>query len=200
MFEIIETLKSICPKNDPNRIYFISKRLDKRSFGNMFIGHDDMNQNIIIEFQNNKREYEREVYCMKYIKENCKEGFFSYKDNFIIEVQGVCIYCIVIDYLSGYLLLDDFIEKEFPLTREIIDQIVNNIENIIKMFHGRQIEHRDIHGGNILIDPQTFQIRLVDFGKCYVHEMDGDEGVIFQPNEDHMSIQIIKRELYEFAK
>lgn len=56
-----------------------------------------------------------------------------------------------------------------------IKQYIPEIKRQIEKMHSLGIIHGDLHGNNIVINPDTNDVRLIDFGKSYyIHEIDDD--------------------------
>lgn len=51
----------------------------------------------------------------------------------------------------------------------------NKLLNLIDELHKHCILHGDLHGNNVVVDPKTTDIRLIDFGRSYhFDEVDND--------------------------
>merc|ERR1712133_105599 len=60
--------------------------------------------------------------------------------------------------------LFDFISEQGPLPETLANDIFKQILETITTVHKRGIVHRDIKDENILIDPKTFNTKIIDFG------------------------------------
>lgn len=69
---------------------------------------------------------------------------------------------IAMEYLSGG-TLQDFIEKNFPVSNEKLISIALQICNGLKEIHQQNIIHRDLKSSNIMFD-ETGEIKIMDFG------------------------------------
>ena len=61
--------------------------------------------------------------------------------------------------------VDDVLQNRAKLPKNF-DWITfqNDLLDFVKAMHARRICHRDLHEGNIMIDRQTFQAYVIDFG------------------------------------
>ena len=101
--------------------------------------------------------------------------------------------------------LNDFISKENPISSSIIYDIINIFSDI----HKKGIIHRDIKPDNILINPDTYKITVIDFGlsiysnniyNCNMNEFTGSyqfacpemfKGIFYNASCDTWSIGVL---------
>ena len=73
---------------------------------------------------------------------------------------------LVTEYLTGYLDLFDYniAIKKLPLTevRAILRQVIRTCQNLIE----QGVDHRDIKDENLLYNPETQHVKLLDFGSA----------------------------------
>ena len=60
--------------------------------------------------------------------------------------------------------LFDFISDKGPLKEDLARKIFQQVVNTLAQIHSAGVIHRDIKDENILIDTQTQQIKIIDFG------------------------------------
>jgi len=60
--------------------------------------------------------------------------------------------------------LFDFISDKGPLKEDLAKKIFQQVVNTLNQIHAAGVIHRDIKDENILIDTQTQQIKIIDFG------------------------------------
>ncbi|MEO5906183.1 MAG: AAA family ATPase, partial [Saprospiraceae bacterium] len=70
---------------------------------------------------------------------------------------------IVADYFDGITLAEFIQSTEFNFSERL--QLAITIAHVIGMVHQRQIIHRDLTSANILVNPNTLEIQVVDFGQ-----------------------------------
>mgnify|MGYP001233030820 CR=1 FL=1 len=91
--------------------------------------------------------------------------FFNTKYNkqlYFSEITPLWSY-IVINHINAITIsqyLNKFITDKYPINHSIIENIIS----IIKDIHKKGIIHRDIKPDNILINPDTYKITVIDFG------------------------------------
>lgn len=82
---------------------------------------------------------------------------------------------IVTEYLDAYITLDDFIRQKptyDPLILEtkhqdrisLENKIACNLTKAIEKLHALDIIHGDLHTENIMVNPKTGQVKLIDYG------------------------------------
>lgn len=71
---------------------------------------------------------------------------------------------MVMEYLKDFIPLKNFIEENFPLSQNAIEEIFIQIASAVTHLHERKIIHRDLHISNVLIHPETLKIKIIDFG------------------------------------
>lgn len=71
---------------------------------------------------------------------------------------------LIMEFLESYIPLKEFIDEKFPLSSSQSHSIFFQIIAAIVYLHDRKILHRDLHISNILINPVTEQIKIIDFG------------------------------------
>jgi serine/threonine protein kinase len=157
MFDII---------NFEDREYKMIKFIDEGISGSVYLYIDNMNILYAIKFT--KEDINNEIDCLEKINDICDEYFLCYVTSFVYDEYNV----IVTKFLEGYITLneymgqfnkDDYDEYE---REEIYENIKDQLLNGINMLHNINIIHGDIHDENILIDPETIELRYIDFGKC----------------------------------
>ena len=58
--------------------------------------------------------------------------------------------------------LGTYIDINKITTLEMLGEITGRIENLINKLHDNGIFHGDLHVNNIVIDPETKEVRLID--------------------------------------
>jgi serine/threonine protein kinase len=75
-------------------------------------------------------------------------------------------YYILFDYLDGYSTLDNLMTKETMANKVIM---AKHLIKIVKILHDNKIVHHDIKLNNIMGDPKTLDVRLIDFGTAIIN-------------------------------
>jgi serine/threonine protein kinase len=76
---------------------------------------------------------------------------------------------------DGGMDLKTFIAQQYaPLNPRIIQSISRQICSALAYLHSCRVVHRDLKPANILIDPQTFHVRIADFGLSRAVELPAD--------------------------
>ena len=70
---------------------------------------------------------------------------------------------LVTDWAEGE-ILERFMRRNAPLSRDDAAHIVRQIADAVHAVHGAGIVHRDLKPDNLMYDPATRQLRLLDFG------------------------------------
>ncbi len=70
---------------------------------------------------------------------------------------------IISDYFDGITLRQYFNQNKFNLHDRI--NIAAELAHILGLIHQHNVIHRDLTSDNILINPQTFEVNIVDFGQ-----------------------------------
>jgi serine/threonine protein kinase len=113
---------------------------------------------------------------------------------------------IITKYIKGQIGLDKFIdiyrEKRQFIPADILIKIMYNITNGIKYVHENNIIHRDIKPANTLIDPNTFDTTIIDFGlSCILRQTCNRMGIgagsgIFMAPEIYINFKDIEMPLW----
>ena len=120
--------------------------------------------------------------------EHIENLFKTFQLQQTLSVEGVCpkiekftiiqgaesfsIY-IVFEYLEGYINYSDFKNQHSSkVTNEFIDQIINQIKSKIEIINKKGFNHNDLNSGNIMINTEKNDVKIIDFDKA--RECNGD--------------------------
>lgn len=70
------------------------------------------------------------------------------------------------------------ISDEFKTYEDIIQYFHDKIHEMLNILHSRGILHRDFHGNNIVVNPETGDCKIIDFGRSYYFDEIDDEKII----------------------
>lgn len=73
----------------------------------------------------------------------------------------------LMEYLEGYMSLAEVLGS---LTRSCRREIAQKILNAISLLHKIGIVHNDIKPGNIIVNPQNCEVRLIDFNSAKIND------------------------------
>ncbi len=121
--------------------------------------------------RNTDRRYRlaKEVLALKKLASNT--GIPSILDHNTTDVENKNIpLFLVIERVAGVTLADQFnkplgLDESFTLTMKICE--------LVRLCHRSSIVHRDIKPDNIVIDPNTGDISLIDFGEAWTEDLIG---------------------------
>ena len=109
-------------------------------------------------------------YCGQYIL--CYIGYF----------ETAQYYYIITEFLGNYITLKDYISNEKgKQSNDKTSLIINNVINGLKEIHSHGIAHRDIKPGNIMINPDTLDIKYIDFGVSCMGDKCNSEEIVGTP-------------------
>jgi tRNA A-37 threonylcarbamoyl transferase component Bud32 len=122
------------------------------------------------------KSWEREVRCLQEVYDICNEvGILCYKESF---VEGDN-YVIVTSLLDRYVTLHDYLfgsktksKRNYSLTLEMVEQIYSDVIDVKNALTQLCINHSDLHTSNIMIQPITRDLKVIDFGLCKTPEQE----------------------------
>ena len=160
-------------QRDFHKLYSIGPRLGKGGYGTVHAG---------------RRQQDNLEIAIKIIE---KHGKFIKMENSVplevilmrqlTEVPGVIhlldyfdepdAYTLIVERVNNSEDLYDYINNNGPLSECLALHLFKQVVNITNACHQKVIVHRDIKDENILIDTNTFRIKLIDFGAgAYIND------------------------------
>lgn len=118
-------------------------------------------------------DFSKELDCLSRVKHLCGESILCLVDSFSAWIEGskYPFDFIVTDYASGFIPLRQFL-RDNRITPTEGMTLMQDIEDIISFLHENDIAHGDINSDNILINPDTLKVKLIDFGLCSYGKID----------------------------
>jgi len=108
---------------------------------------------------------------------------------------------LVLEYVSG---VDMFTWMEFrnfePIPEKTARKIFRDICSAIQYCHQRGIAHRDLKLENILIDPTTYQVKVIDFGLASFETEDSAGCVDVCGSLDYLAPEVLEEQPYSGKK
>ena len=145
---------------------------------------------IMKEYDNNKNDFFKEVECLIDIYEICSiVGILCFHESFIMKNGKKTEYVIVTELLDGYVLLGNYLfdqktKKPLLISRiktenpedspselkhkaeKIAENIYSQIVDVKNALTSLCISHADLHMFNIMYNPITKNIKVIDLGRC----------------------------------
>lgn len=153
--------------------------------------------------------YLKEVKCLKDSEEICSQSnILCFKDSFIFTngKNKPVEYIIVSELLDNYKTLASFLynnntAKPFGITKEQALYIYDQVIVAKNAFTRLCIHHSDLHLDNIMIDPKTFKIKVIDLGLCRTPEQEeielgGKYSDLYKKYSDNSRLNVLKTILY----
>jgi serine/threonine protein kinase len=120
-------------------------------------------------------DMKQSIDILKQLRPICKEYILCFKDYFIDENEEF----LVTEYLENYVTLNDALNGT---KTELKDKtkLVCNVYRAFLTLYEQGIHHGDIYGANILVDPSTLNVKLIDFDAAYKDQQywEGDKNKI----------------------
>lgn len=119
-------------------------------------------------------ETENEAENMFKLERQCNKHFVCIYDFFTENNKQY----IVMEFLDGYIPLDEYIETLSPVTPQSSQElkqkyatIINNMCEGLKLMHDLKIAHNDIKPANMMVNVDTLNVKYIDFGGgCFYGE------------------------------
>src|SRR5215217_5462835 len=88
--------------------------------------------------------------------------------------SGPGLHYLAIEWAAGE-ILERYAKRNAPLPREEVARIVIQIGDAVQAAHAAGIVHRDLKPDNVMYDPETHQVKLLDFGIAAATDTAPDE-------------------------
>lgn len=164
--------------------------LGNGSFGTVYYGvltdHNNYNRTLQVALKKTTKVYYNEIKILMYLRKylgNRKD--INYYIDYVYDPYERSLYLIT-KYISNKISLDQILINKFSVS-EIIT-IMFNICVAIQYVHSLNIAHLDIKPANIMINYDTLEITIVDFGgSCKILECNN-----IQTTLDYMAPELYK--------
>lgn len=68
------------------------------------------------------------------------------------------------------------ISEKFDNLDQILDYFYTKVDDMIDIIHSRNMIHGDLHSDNVIVDPETGDCKIIDFGRSYfIKELNDDK-------------------------
>lgn len=148
-------------KKFPNNLKLLEKDMIRGGGGILSLYEDPQTKKkyMVKELhRKNKRQYLN----LLYIQDLCKDFYICTKGLF--EKNGK--YYIITDYLDGYQTLK---HSKKLFSEKVKEKILEKIKKEIKKLHKKNMTHNDLKPTNIMVHPETKDVRIIDFGSAIIH-------------------------------
>jgi serine/threonine protein kinase len=161
LFDELKDLKEI---GDSKRFVKI-RDLGTGTLASAWLAYDSKfaNQQVVIKVikRRNVREFEHEIAILNHLKPLCGKIIPCYRGYFVLSDT----LHIVTQYLGDHwIVLKD---ASIPLLTKFMRTIVQSLWRALRGIHRYGITHNDVHEGNILLNINTGQCMLIDFGSAF---------------------------------
>jgi serine/threonine protein kinase len=150
----------------------IIKLLGSGESGTAILGEMSNGKKIVIKLFNKYIDYLRELTCLQHLEERnmCGKEFVCrvHYDKNVKEENGE--FFIVTEFAEKYITLEQFMNLLVKIDRNEYkkkqSEIYKRLDELDKELNKIGIMHNDLHEGNVLIHPDTLDLKIIDFGSC----------------------------------
>ena len=179
--------------------YKFVKVVGKGKNGVVYLAVDTKNNQMVAvklietyDDENKIKMIKNEMECLKKLQTSCKEFILCYLDSGLISITEdfddekieTDYYVIITKFLENYISWKLF-KKKYPKGTAQHQEVDKKIREGLKHIHRQKISHGDLHHENILVHPETLDIRFIDFGQCEI------DPVSTKYNQDEKDIEFM---------
>jgi serine/threonine protein kinase len=160
--------------------YKILKKIAEGGFGKTYLGeHVSMGTPVCIKHENNISPQDEEILIeeAKSIWDLRHYGIPAIRDLLKLEDGSLAL---VMSYVPGP-TLEQVVKKEGSLDSENVAWITERSLNILKYLHYNGVVHGDVKPQNIIIQPESHNIVLVDYGLSAIKPIAGEGNKGYTP-------------------
>lgn len=107
-----------------------------------------------------KQLIQKELDILYYLKSYCDLYFICLFDYLVKSPH----HYIIMEFPDQFLDIQKFLEQDINFTRINLKTTMLNLSLAVEKLHHLFVVHNDLKPANILINPNTYQIKLIDFG------------------------------------
>ena len=165
--------------------YNILSYVTSSTYGDIYKGTSPSGETVLIRKILTDNYTQKEIDNMLYLKDVCSEFFTCIKDNF---TDGVYTY-IIIEYLRDYISLNKIIDIKSNYGN--FNTIIGNISSALTTLHYLGMANRNINSSNIIINPTTLDIKIIDFSKGCTNDLECENNLSTSEKLDFYSLGMI---------
>lgn len=154
--------------------------LGKGSFGTTYEMSTDDGTKVVVKeiqkdlrspehYEHQKQRVRREAKILEAIQTECGKDILCYRGT-IVDNDN---YYIITESLDSYISLRDYLALLEPIrgTREwenLVLKVARNLQEALEHLHKLDVAHMDFKPENILIEPNTGKVKIIDFGEACI--------------------------------
>lgn len=160
--QIMERLRSVVTKGDPNLLYKRTKRIGQGASGSVYLAnHINTNAKVAVKQMDLAKQSRLDLIVneIMIMKESHHGNIVNFLDSFLVRGD----LWVVMEFMEGG-ALTDVIENN-TMTEQQIATVCFETAKGLDHLHSQNIIHRDIKSDNVLLNFQG-QVKISDFGYC----------------------------------
>ncbi|KAI8100148.1 kinase-like domain-containing protein [Halteromyces radiatus] len=161
--QIMEKLRSVVTKGDPNELYKRLKRVGQGASGSVYVAVSlATNTKVAIKQMDLANQPRKELIVNEILvmKESQHPNIVNYLDSFLVKNADLWV---IMEYMEGGALTD--VIDNNTMTEQQIATVCLETTAGLHHLHEQNIIHRDIKSDNILLNAHG-QVKISDFGFC----------------------------------
>ncbi|KAI7856391.1 kinase-like domain-containing protein [Circinella umbellata] len=161
--QIMEKLRSVVTRGDPNEMYKRIKRVGQGASGSVYVAASlATNQKVAIKQMDLAHQPRKELIVNEILvmKESHHRNIVNFLDSFLVKNMELWV---IMEYMEGGALTD--VIDNNTMTEQQIATVCLETTAGLHHLHSRNIIHRDIKSDNILLNAHG-HVKISDFGFC----------------------------------
>jgi len=190
--EIMEKLRAVVSKGDPNILYSKIKKIGQGASGSVFVAKSvKNNQTVAVKQMQLKSQPRKELIVNEILvmRESTHPNIVNYLDSYLVNDE----LWVVMEYMDGG-PLTDVIEKNTINETQISTICLETLKGLHHL-HCRNIIHRDIKSDNVLLDGEC-HVKITDFGFCAKLTADKSKRATMVGTPYWMAPEVVKQKEY----